>query len=135
MIADVEPFEIPTVFRFSLGPLAIVGIGALFYAWRGASRKAKLYSRGVIGSAKVLSVQEKRRWLSFPFWSVTRFPVEYSFTSSTGEGIVGRSITRNVALARKLRAGEEVDVLYLPEDERVNCLADKGVLLRCRSAA
>lgn len=135
MLADVEPFEVPALFRYVPFVQLVVGAGCLLYAWRGARRKAKLYSRGVVGTATVVSMVEKKRWFSFPFWMVTRFVVEYAFTTSAGEEIIGRSTTRNAALAHRLRAGKEVSILHLPEDEKVNGLAEDAVLRRCRSAA
>jgi hypothetical protein len=136
MLADVEQEEFP----FWVFYLTFCGMGGvftlfLFYAIAGASRKAALYGRGLAAKGRVLSIRE-RVWGTyaafFRFGYLKQYVCTYAFTGPTGSENVGKSAVRNIAWANSRKEGDEVDVLYLPEDESKSCVAEEEMVLRCR---
>ena len=132
MVTDVEPMEGGA--WFLLGMLAFCFLAALPFLWwclRQVGRKVRLYSVGVIRKGQFEGVKsDPLSRLSIVFRP--RFRVTYSFTGPRGHRIRGRSLTRNPAFVNDYKAGDEIDVLCLPDNVLTNCVAEKEILDSCR---
>ena len=133
MIDGMEPYEFPFwIFAILIVPDVVVGIPLLAYVALGARRKARLYATGMVRKAQVVTLENTGGW---PLYATgTRFRITYSFKDDIGKETFGTAITRDLTLARERHKGDEILILCLPEDNRVNCLAEDAVLAECGGA-
>ena len=110
-----------------------MGLPFLLYSAAGALQKWRLYIYGQHSNkAKLISMAPIGTFF-IPFVK-SRFEIHYSFQNSVGQDVFGKSTISDLVLINEKKKGDEIDILYLPNDEKKSCVVDETIMLKIRQA-
>ena len=130
IIPELEPVNFPFwIFLMIPFIFVIIGLPFLIYAVHRALKKKKLYSKGHERTAKIISMAPVGKFI-FSFFK-DRFQINYSYTQFNGQEGFGKSTTTDLSLINEKAKGDEVTILFDPNNEHLNCLVDDIIMMKC----
>ncbi|MFH1446358.1 MAG: hypothetical protein ABIG43_02980 [Chloroflexota bacterium] len=129
MISGLEPVDFPVwTFGFFALVFPLFGLPFLLHSAIGAFRKKKLYVNGQTKKGKLISIAPLNAFFA-PFIK-GRFEAHFSFENGAGKEQFNKSITSDLVLINEKKKGDEVDLLYLPEN--VACVVDDTLMAKIK---
>jgi hypothetical protein len=114
IIKNISPLTFPILlFLFPL-LFFVIGLALTFFGLRKIIQKYRLLKYG----------EPKKATFSHFETSGNEITIYYYYTTSYGKIINGDSKTKNLSLLEGMVKGDTIDILYLPNNEKISCILE-----------